>query len=800
MSQASAPTPRPVYPGLLLIAAATLLLEVVLTRILSVALWYHFAFMVVSTALFGMGFAGVALSVRRAPERISDRLLGGAALSVPLAFAGGYALFNAVPFEPFSLGLDSLQWVWMPLSYLSVTLPFFCSGLTIAALLTRHAASVHRLYLADLLGAGLGSLAVVVLLPWLGGAGTVLAAAALAALGAALVCWSGPRRLAWGALALGLVLAGVAPWGEQLLTLRVSTDKVTGDGRPVGEVLGDERVHLHAAWNTISRVDVLEHREGGRVQRSVLIDAGTAVTRLAHPEGPISQLGPTQDEEAFFLQLLTRPRVLVVGSGGGREVLLALRNGAAQVVGVEINPAINELVAERMADFTGGLYQDPRVVVYTDEARSFIRRDQTRYDLIHLPHTISNASMSSGSLSLAENHLMTREAFEDYLAHLAPGGVLLVTRPEAHLPRLLTTLRAALERREPARATDLPGTGLQGRVMLWRAPARGPGQSFYGGLAYVQRPLGAAEVAGFRARLASRKLEPLYLPGDPPDGLYARLLGQPAPETVAVPFAAILTPATDDRPFFNQRVPFSEIGWSDLAGVFSRGRGGRMALEDRPVAESSLLVLVAEIAALGVLLILGPLWVFRRRALAGRGRLRTLGAFVGLGLAYIVVEVGLLQRLNLYLGRPVVLFSTVLGSLLLASGLGSAFARRFTAPRAPRWAAWSAGGAAALVAGLAALVLDASLAWPLAARVAVAAALVGAPGFAMGMPFPLLVRQLEQTFPERIPWAWGVNGFASVVGSVGAVVLGMTAGFTAVLWIGVGLYGLTGLVARLPSK
>jgi len=796
MSQPPVHTPRSIFPGIALLAGATLLLEVALTRILSVVLWYHFAFMVVSTALFGLGFAGVALSVRRAPERVSDRLLGGAALSAPVAFAGGFALFNLIPFEPFSLGLEPLQWLWMPLAYLSVTLPFFCAGLAIAALLTRYAAAVHRLYLADLLGAGAGSLAVVAVLPWLGGEGSVLAAAALAAAGAALVCWPGARRLAWAAAGLGVALAGAAPFGEAILPLRVSADKVTGDGRPVGEVLGDPRVNLHTAWNTISRVDVLEHRgSGGRVARSVLIDAGTAVTRLAHPEGPLGSLGPTRDEEAFFLQLLERPRVLVVGSGGGREVLLALRNGAAHVVGVEINPDINELVGTRMADFTGGLFQDPRVTVHTDEARSFIRRDPGRYDLIHLPHTISNAAMSSGSLSLAENHLMTREAFEDYLDRLAPGGVLLVTRPEAHLPRLVTTLRAALARRAPG---ALPG--LAGAVALWRAPADAPGRSFYGGLAFVLRPLREGEVAALRERLAARRLEALHLPGDPPEGLYARLLTAPAPEAVPVPFAAILEPATDDRPFFNQRVPFSQIGWSDLAGVFSRGRDGRMALEERPVAESSLLVLLAEIAALGVVLILGPLWVFRRRALAGRGRLRTLGAFVGLGLAFIVVEVGLLQRLNLYLGRPVVLFSTVLGGLLLASGLGSAFARRFTSPRAPRLAAWAAGGAAALAAGAAALALDASLAWPLPARVAVAAALVAVPGFFMGMPFPLLVRQLQETFPERIPWAWGVNGFASVVGSVAAVVLGMTAGFGAVLWIGVGCYALTGLVARLPAK
>jgi SAM-dependent methyltransferase len=790
------PTPRAVYPGLLLLAAATLLLEVALARILSVALWYHFAFMVVSTALFGMGFAGVALALRREAQRVPDRLLAWAALATPVSFALGYALFNAVPFEPFSLGVEPIQWLYLPLGYLSISLPFFAAGLTIAALLTRHAAAIHRLYLADLCGAGLGALAVVALLPWLGGSGTVLAAAVLAAVAAALVAWSAARRLAWLALGLGLGLAAAVPWADAWLPLRISANKVTGDGRPVGELLRDPRVCLHTAWNTISRVDVIEHPgPRGVPQRTVLIDAGTAVTRLARPGGPIDELPPTQDEEAFFLQRPEAPRVLVVGSGGGREVLLALRNGAREVVGVEINPAINELVAERMADFTGGLYQHPRVRIHTDEARSFIRRDPGHYDVIHLPHTISNASLSSGSLSLAENHLMTLEAFEDYLARLSPDGVLLITRPEAHLPRLLTTLRAALEKREPARAG-----ALEGSLALWRAPAAGPGRSFYGGLVYVRRPFDPDEVQAVRARLEARRLEPLYLPGWDPDDLYARLVQSARPTREPVPFAAILEPATDDRPFFNRRVPFSAITWDDLAGVFSRGRDGRMALEDRPVAESSLLVLLLEIGVIGLVLILGPLWVFRRRALSGRGRLRTLAAFMGLGLAYIVVEVGLLQRLNLYLGRPVVVFSTVLGSILVASGLGSAYARRFASSRAGRWAAWAAGLVAALAAALADPLLDLTLAWPLAGRVALAATLVFLPGFVMGMPFPLLVRQLERTYPERIPWAWGVNGFASVVGSVAAVLLGMTAGYAAVLWVGVGCYALTGLVARLPTR
>ncbi len=772
-------TPRCTFPGILLVSAATLTLEVGLTRVLSVSLWYHFAFMVVSTALFGLGFAGVALALRRRPEVISPRLLTGCALGTPLAFVAGYGLFQLVPFEPFSLGAEPWQWLWLPLSYLAVTLPFFLAGLTIAGLLTRHARAVHRLYLFDLLGAGLGAVAVVGLLPLLGGSGTVLAAAALAAAGAALLALERGPRWALTGVGLALVLALAAPFGASLLPVRISSNKVVGSGQTVAAVLADPDFHRFTAWNTISRVDVVEFRDRrGELHRHALIDAGTAMTRLAHPAAPLDALGPTGGDEAWFVRLFDRPRVLVVGSGGGRELLLALRNGAGRVVGVEINPAINALLTEHMVEFSGGLALHPRVTIHTDEARSFIRRSAERYQLIHCPHTISNAALSSGSLSLAENHLLTAEAFDDYLQHLTADGVLVITRPEAHLPRLFTTARAALAARGVDDATR--------SLVAWRA--RSEGLSFYAGFALRARPFRPDEIASLAAVLDRRRLEPLYLPGRVERAPYRRLLTAPDPTTVAVPFAAILEPATDDRPFFNQRVPFSAIGWADLLGAFSPGAGGRMALEDRPVAESALLVLLLQTALVALAFILVPLWIFKRRAMAGRGRLRQLLAFGALGLAYIVVEVGLIQRFNLYLGRPVVVFATVLGGLLVASGLGSAWARRFRGRRAPALAAAAAAAAAGLTALVAPWLVDATLAWPAAGRVLLSLALLVPVGFVMGMPFPLLVRRLQASHPERIPWAWGVNGFASVVGSIGAVLLGMTLGYTAVLLVGLGCY------------
>ncbi len=778
MHSGSLSTPRCTYPGLLFIAAATLLCEVSLTRILSVSLWYHFAFMVVSTALFGLGFAGVVLALRKDARKISTRLLAFASLGTPVAFVLGYALYNLVPFEPFSLGTDPWQWVYLPLSYLAVTLPFFFSGLTIAGLLTRHAHAVHRLYLFDLVGAGAGSLMAVFSLPVFGGSGTIFFSAALAALGAAFICAEQGRRSVIAAAVIGVTLLALTPLAERLVPVRISSNKV------FGKVLADPDKNLFTAWNTISRVDVIRyHDRRGQEHRSILIDAGTALTRLAHPSEPLAALTPTKGDEAWFYRLFDRPLVLAVGSGGGREVLMALANGAERVLAVEINPTINWLVSEYMADFTGFLYRDPRVTVVTDEARSFLRRMTERFDVIHCPHTISNAALSSGSLSLAENHLLTLEAFADYFDHLSADGVLLFTRPEAHLPRLFTTVRAVFEARGLKHLAQ--------SVMAWRQPSAG--QSFYGGFALRLRPFTAEEVTAFAQVLKQNGLQALYLPGAEQQAPYPELLSAADPESVSIPFAAIVRPATDDQPFFNQRVPFSEIGLDDLAGVFSRGQGGRLALEDRPVAESALLVLLLETLIVSLLFIVIPLMIFKRRALSGQGRLRTLLAFAALGMAYIVVEVGFIQRFNLYLGRPVVVFSTVLGSLLVLSGLGSAYARRFTGSGA----ALRACLVAALVATVTALVVPwvvaTTLAWPAWARILTTVVLLAPVGFVMGMPFPLWIGRLDSSYPERIPWAWGVNGFASVVGSIGAVILGMTAGFTVVLFAGVGCYLLAAL-------
>ncbi|NOZ86989.1 MAG: hypothetical protein GXP49_12145 [Deltaproteobacteria bacterium] len=775
--------------GLFFLSISVLALEIAWTRILSVTLWYHFAFMVLSTALFGLGFAGVVLSLRRQAERVSPKLITWLALATPVSYVLGYILFDLIPYEPFSLGKDAMQWLYLPLSYLSVTLPFFFSGLTVAALLTRYAANVHKLYFFDLAGAGFGCILVVLALPLLGGPGTIFASAALASIAALLLSWNMRSRYKVLAMGLFVVLAASSLFAENILPVRISSNKVTGGGMPVQKLIRDKRFHRYSAWNTLSRIDVIEFRDQWRrVHRSILIDGGTAVTRLAHPTAPIADLGPTGDDESFFVKLKKNPKVLIVGSGGGREVLLALRNGAESVTAVEINPAINHVVMDKMSDFTGRLYDDPRVHAYTDEARSFIERTRKKFDLIQCPHTISNAAMASGSLSLAENYLLTVEAFNSYLDHLKPGGILLITRPEAQIPRLFVTARSVLGRIGIKNCRD--------KVMAWRRPARHT--SFYAGFAMCKDGFSSGMSRDFLEVLARQGMEPLYVPGSGKNkSYYRKLLTANDPTKVKVPFKVLLSPATDDKPFFNRRTALGDIGLKDLSLLFSQGHGGRMALEDAPIAEASLVVLLLETTAIGLLLILLPLAVFRRRAMDGKRRLKTLAAFAGLGLAYMVVEVGLIQRLTLFLGEPMVVFAAVLGGLLISSGIGSFVSGNYSGRLKARWTAAAAGSMALVTAFSAPYLVNATLALPEIARIMIAIAFIFPVGFFMGMTFPILISNIEKSYPERVPWAYGMNGFASVVGSESAVLLGMLWGYTAVLLCGVAAYFLVALIGDL---
>jgi hypothetical protein len=332
-----------------------------------------------------------------------------------------------------------------------------------------------------------------------------------------------------------------------------------------------------------------------------------------------------------------------------------------------------------MRDFWGGLFAQPEVRLVTAEGRSFVRRSREQYDAIISAHTISNAAIASGALALAENYVLTREAFVDYLDRLGPDGVLYFVRPEAQIARLVATGRESLA----ARGVVDPA----GHFYLYRHPSSAPqGQlgaanrpSFRAGFLLKKSPFTPEEVRLMHTHLGigRRPLELLYSPLEPHVGsIYHALLTAPDPRMVYAAQTAQLAPTTDDRPFFNQPPRWSSITFTTVRDLFTQERLGRLALEDRPVAEVTLLVLLVQALLIATALIVLPLARFARTGLRVPHCGRFLLCFAGLGLGFIMIEMALLQRFTLFLGEPVYTYAVVLAGLLVFTGLGAYVAGR----------------------------------------------------------------------------------------------------------------------------
>lgn len=501
------------------------------------------------------------------------------------------------------------------------------------------------------------------------------------------------------------------------------------------------------------------------------------------------------------------PSVLIIGSGAGYQVLEALKGHASSITAVEINSVINDIVAKRMNDYWGNLYHQPEVHLVTDEGRSFVRRSADKYDAIVSVHTISNAAVASGALSLAENYVLTREAFEDYLDHLKPDGSIYFTRPEFQIARLFSTAREAFSNR---------GLGpLNGHVIAYVEGGFGtvPGHlAFVAGFLLQKSEFRPEKLGEIRKTLQaagasdpSAGIKMLYAPDEPhPGSLYDRIVNAPDLEAVYRSTDVQLAPATDDKPFFNQHTRWSRIRWGTIVDLFSQKQpmGARLALEDRPIAEVTLLILLVQSAAVAALFILAPLAVFRRRGLRDMGFWTWCAYFAALGFGFIMVEIALLQRFLLFLGEPIYTYAVILAGLLIFTGAGSSAAGRWGGePR--RTLKWALAAVLAIVLATAVItpaVFRLCLGDGLAVRITVALLLVAPLGFLLGMPFPLGLRLAMQRSSALGSWAWGVNGFFTVIGTVLALILGMMIGFRMVLLLaGASYLGALAVVAWSPG-
>lgn len=801
MSRSTLP-PR-YFLGIFLWACATLLLELALTRILSVALWYHFGFLVISTALLGFGIAGTLLSVSPwLRDRVPlDRALTILAAAFAFLTLASFWLMQRIPFDPFIALSDWRQFILGPLYYAVLSLPFVAAGLGLALLFTRASEQAAQLYAFDLTGAGLGCVLLLFILPSVGGSGTVLVAVALGLCAAAAFAHASYRRVAASLLLLACGSAAVSPFGDTLLPITITPLKRRPAISP-----------LETHWNTTSRVEVFQLRPpalGGGTVRRFVIDGGTAATGIQDLSGGVNQYLRKHTDETEYLSGIAyvgkrKPKILIIGSGGGSEVLDGLFFGASEITAVEVNPTIVDLVSHRMTDYWGGLFQQPEVRLIEDEGRSFLRRSKDTYDAIISVHTISNAAVMSGAMSLTENYVLTKEAFEEYLDHLGPDGTIFFSRPEPHMPRLMATAREALLARGVTDATR--------HFYLFRAvPDAGElrmfgedRKAFEADIIIKKSPLTNSEITSIerlvRIGLPLRSdrdtaRETIYTPLAPDKSPhFSEIANTPDLPRLYRSQARELAPATDDRPFFNHLTRWSGIGADALKELSGVNRVGNFMLGDRPVAEVSLLMLLAQAIVVAGVCILLPLTRLRSNT-SVTVHWRPLVYFSALGFGFITIEMALISRLALYLGQPAYTIALVLGSLLIFSGMGSACAARVTSTKGLRFVMSALLLVTLLISFGMPFVLHQTLGLSFPLRLLVSLCMLAPLGILLGMPFPLGLRFIANRAPELVPWAWGVNGFFTVIGTVTSLMIAMTFGFTVALAVGTGCYLVAAAIA-----
>lgn len=777
--------PLPAYPGIFVVAMATLLLELALTRIFAVMLWSHLAFMIVGTALFGYGLSGVTLSmVRRLRSYDPLGLVAGSCLGFSLGTLVLHLVLRTVPFRMWNFRDEPEQWLYLALWYLAVLLPFFFSGLAVATLLSTFPRHVNRLYGNDLVGAGIGCLLLVPLIPILGGEGLVFLAATLGGVATVIhAVGSGHRRLAAAGCAATVVFGLLTPAAGDLLPLVVHQKKRLFEWE---EQVSDL---IYTRWSAISRVDV---RRIDDDHYKIWIDAGANETHMRRFDGDWEGLEPltggTQCIPHAF-QRGTDPRVLVVGPGGGREVMFAVSHGASHVDAVDMDPSVVRVVSEVYDEFLGGLYRQPHVHLHNDEGRSFLSRQNRRYDIIQQVQNFSPAAIATGALNLSESFLITRESFRLFLRHLTEDGVLAMERP--YTERLGLLARTALEdvgKAEPLR-----------HLLLYRGD-----EPYHDGIMVKNSPWTEPEVDRVAETMARWDLPFFFDPTGryPEAGLHREVLESDDVKAMERRLRINLSVPTDDRPFMNHAVPWTlgprplheELGKELHDANHSRWKGSI------PRGDFPMVVILVESVLLASFFVMLPLWVFRRRGLVVAGRLRLLAYFAALGAGFILVEICLMKKYVLFLGYPVYSITTVLVTLLVATGIGSWLSERLGGE--PRDAIrkvlpWVA-GVLLLELVLSALILEPLLGQPLWLRVGVTMALLTPIGLVLGMPFPLglkLCALQGETGSDLVAWAWGVNGYTTVIGSSASVFLALGAGFRLTFLLALAIYvaGLGGV-------
>jgi hypothetical protein len=764
-----------IYFGVAVTTLASLLLELSLTRIFSVVFYYHFAFLAISIALFGLGVGGVFSYVVAGWPGGLYRKLG------LLALADAVAVVAALEFVLTRKG--QIQTLDIVLVYFICSLPFFFSGTVVSLVISDTIDRVDRVYFFDLIGAAGGCAVLVPLLNWIGGPNTLIVSAVLFAISAAV--WFNVAGLIRGrVVGVSLALLLVA-----LITVNSKIDLIDlqyAKGQPL-------KNEVFKKWNSFSRIALTQ--EPGSETRNIVID-GDAETGVANFN--FARLSPEEKQYLAYhgpgFPYILRPaaKTLVIGPGGGWDIARALASGSRNVTGVEINPIIATVIMrEKFPQYSQNLYFRPDVHIVVEDGRSFVRRSPEKYQVLQATLVDTWASTAAGAFALSENNLYTTDAFVDYLRHLTDDGIMAFTRwgfdPPRESLRVVALAQAALAQigeHDAARHVMVLREDLQ-KLHGWGAQDT---------IVVSRKPFSEAEVSKIREALSIAKMQGVYLPGASNPSSFRDLLLAANPRHFFATYKFDVRPVTDDRPFFFYTVQPDDI-WRFITSASRESADYKI---NRAVPLLFGLVAVSIVATLIVLSL--PPVLLGHRLPSEHGAIRALLYFLCIGAGYILIQVALIQKFVLFLGHPTYALTVIIFSMLISSGIGSYFSRRIVSSSIARLSTVFIFIALSisLLAITVTPITEGGVALPFPVKVAISVLLIAPVAFAMGIPFPSGLSRLEHIMPQNVRWAWATNAAASVLGSAGAIVIAIYFGLEKTLIIG-GLFYVGALLSAILS-
>ncbi|MFW5996856.1 MAG: SAM-dependent methyltransferase [Lentisphaeria bacterium] len=782
-----------------LISGTGIAYELLFTRIFAIAQWYHFAYMIISIAMLGFGVGGTVLSMTAHRLRGKEQaIFRFTAFLLPISIAGCYALSQTIPFDTFSLINQPRQWLYLFLLYCVLAFPFFLVSVCLTLSFFIYSSRIGFIYFLNMTGSGIGAVYLTAGLYLLSPQHLVylLVIIAVIAFTAVIPTMREHRRLALATvpaiLGITLFFTAVPINVSQYKGLSYTLDYpdaniVTRKHSPISELTVVESDMIRETPGQISHY---AGKEGSRLpeQKAVFFDAG-AMSVINKFDNNLEKFRFLDQVTAALPYHLGDPdNVYIGGAGGGTDVLMALFHDARQITACEVEPTVFQLMNHDLKDFCGGLYQRASVEPVVGDVRGWLRRNPSRrFNLIQMTLLDSFNASSAGVHALSESYLYTVEAVQSYIEHLSPDGVLAITRWLQTPPRDAVKMFATLVEGAEAAGIEEPEKHFVW-IRSWNTAT----------LVFLQKPLTQQQIASAKDFTLDRGFDLCYYPGisaqevnkhmvltEPVYFRAAKAILSKDREAFYNNYLYSVRPATDDKPYF-----FRFFKWSTLPELLKQ-----MGKQWVPFVEWGYLALIATILQgiiASLFLILLPLIVFRRIPKENtKPRLLAVVAYFGLlGLAFMFLEIAFIQKLMLFLTYPVYAVAVVLTSFMFFSGIGSYAADRLKNRALPTLVVTVAAVTvlAALHIVYAETVFELADTWHEALRIAVSIFMLAPLAFFMGIPFPLALQKLVQSRPVLVPWAWGINGFLSVLGATLATFTAVHLGFAMLVLFAVVCY------------